>query len=81
MNGALLKMIFDKNTNVDLANSQHKKLLYEIAKEMFFDENALGIKNTRDSFFIRLLHSSAIMPSEVSTSFFTKKILFNFVID
>ena len=43
LRGDLLKMITDKNRNVDLASLADKNLMYEIAKEMYFDLKALGI--------------------------------------
>ena len=47
LNGDLLKMITYKNYNVDLASLSDKKLLYDFAKEMYFDVKARGIKSTR----------------------------------
>ena len=35
--GDLLKMITNKNYNVDLASLSDKKLMYDFAKEMHFD--------------------------------------------
>ena len=39
LKGDLLKMITNKNSNVDLASLQDKKLMYDFAKEMNFDTN------------------------------------------
>ena len=57
----LLKMITSRNFNVDLANVPHKNLMYEFAKEMYFDEKALDNKTTRDKSNKRLFHSTAII--------------------
>ena len=35
--------------------------MFEFAKEMFFDEKAIGNKSIRDKFFNKLLNSSAAM--------------------
>ena len=40
LTGDLLKMISNKNYNVDLANLSDKELMYDFAKEMHFDETA-----------------------------------------
>ena len=48
LKGDLLKMITNKNYNVDLASLADKKLMYDFAKEMNFDTKALGNKSTRD---------------------------------
>ena len=48
LDGQLRKMITNKNQNVDLAKILDKKLMLEIAKEMYFDRKALGKENTRD---------------------------------
>ena len=42
----LLKMITNKNYNVDLASLSDKKLMYDFAKEMNFDVKCLGRKST-----------------------------------
>ena len=39
LKGDLLKMITNKNYNVNLASLQDKKLMYAFAKEMNFDTN------------------------------------------
>ena len=46
LTGDLLKMITNKNYNVDLASLQDKKLTYDFAKEMNFDVKALGNEYT-----------------------------------
>ena len=66
----LLKMIFKKNYNVDLASLADKKLMYDFAKEMHFDVRGQGRKSTRDGTLINLLKSPAIMASGVSNTIF-----------
>ena len=68
----LLKMITNKNYNVDLASLQDKKLMYHFAREMNFDTKALGNKSTRDRTLIKLLKSPGSM---VSASGVSKTIL------
>ena len=65
----LLKMITNKNYNIDLASLQDKKLMYDFAKEMKFDLKAQGNKSTRDRTLIKLLKSPGLM---VSASDFSK---------
>ena len=69
----LLKMIINKNYNVDLANLQDTKLEFEISKEMYFDEKPLGLEGTRDKSLIRLLRSPAIMASRDIHNIFNRK--------
>ena len=57
----LLKMITNKNFNVDLAKSPDKKLMYDFATEMYFDVKATGKKSTRDRSFIKILKSPGLM--------------------
>ena len=66
----LLKMITNKNNNVNLASLADKKLMYNFAKEMHFDERRVGNKSTRDRTLIKLLKSPAIMASGVSKTIF-----------
>ena len=61
--GDLLKMITNKNYNVDLAILQDKKLMYDFAKEMHFHAKASGSKTTRDRTLIKLLKSPILMVS------------------
>ena len=68
LKGDLLKMITNKNYNVDLASLQNKKLMYDFAKEMNFDTKALGNKSTRDRTLIKLLKSPGIMVSASGVS-------------
>ena len=53
LGGEISKMMTNKNYNVHLANLLDKKLMFEFAKEMYFDEKAPGNKSTRDKTFIR----------------------------
>ena len=70
LKGELLKMITNKNYNVDLASLSDKKLLFDFAKEMNFDKSRVGNKSTRDRTLINLLNSPAIMASGVSNTIF-----------
>ena len=53
LKGDLLKMITNKNYNVDLASLADKKLMYKFAKKMNFDLKAQGNKSTRDRTLIK----------------------------
>ena len=66
----LLKMITNKNYNVDLAKLSDKKIMYDFAKEMYFDERGQGWKSTRDWTLLKLRKSPAIMGSGVSKTIF-----------
>ena len=79
----LLKMITNKNYNVNLASLQDKKLLYDFPKERNFDTKALGKKFTRDRTLIKLLKSPGLIVSAsgVSKTIFYHLILMNFVVD
>ena len=68
----LLKMITNKNFNVDLASLQDKKQMYDFAKEMNFDLKAPGDKSTRDRTLIKLIKSpgSIVSASGVSKTIF-----------
>ena len=63
LKGDLLKMITNKNYNVELASLSDKKLMYDFAKEMNFDLKTQGNKSTRDRTPIKLLNSPALMVS------------------
>ena len=63
LKGELLKMMTNKNYNVDLASLQDKKLKYDFAKEMKFDIKAQGNKSTRDRTLIKLLKSPSLLLS------------------
>ena len=70
LKGELLKMITNKNYNVNHASLSDKKLMYNFAKEMNFDKSRVGNKSTRDRTSISLLNSPAIMASGVSNTIF-----------
>ena len=61
LKGDLLKLITNKNYNVDLASLSDKKLMYNSAKEMHFDVKKIGNKSTRDRSLIELLKSPGLM--------------------
>ena len=66
--GDLLKMITNKNYNVDLASLADKKLLYDFAKEMKTDKRVQGRKSTRDRTLINLFKSQGLMVSASGNS-------------
>ena len=70
--GDLLKMITNKNYNVNHASLSDIKLMYDFAKEMHFDERRVGNKSTRDRTLIKLLKSPGLM---VSTSGVSKTLI------
>ena len=70
LKGDLLKMITNKNYNVDLANLSGKKLMYDFAKIMNFDLKAQSNKSTRDRTLTKLNKSPAIMASGISKTIF-----------
>ena len=47
LKGEILKMIIDRNFNLHLVELPDKKLMFDFAKEMYFDEKSLGNKSTR----------------------------------
>ena len=59
-------MITNKNYNVDHASLSDKKLMYDFAKEMHFDQRGVGNKSPRDRTLMKLLKSPAIIASGVS---------------
>ena len=63
LKGDLLEMITNSKFNVDLASLSDKKLMYDFAKEMHFDQNAVGNKSIRDRKLIKLLKSPGLMVS------------------
>ena len=67
----LLKMMTNKNYNVDLASLSDKKFLYDFAKEKNFDTKAQSNKPARDRTLIKILKSPGLMvsASRVSTIF------------
>ena len=68
LKGDHLKVITNKNFNVDLASLADKKLMYDFAKEMHFDTKAQGNKSTRDKTLIKLLKSPGLMVSASGVS-------------
>ena len=68
LKGDLLKMITNKNYNVNHASLSDKKLLYEFAKEMHFDERRVGDKSTPDRTLIELLNSPGLIVSASGVS-------------
>ena len=68
LKGDLLEMITNKNFNVDHASLADKKLMYDFAKEMKFDQKALGKKSTRDRTLINSLKSPGLMVSASGVS-------------
>ena len=63
LKGDLLKMITNKNYNVDLASLSHKNLMYVFAKEMIFDTKAQGKKSTSDRRLMKLIKLTGLMVS------------------
>ena len=57
LTGDLLKMITNKNYNFDLASVAGKTLIFDFAKEMYFDVRAPCDKSTRDKTPIKLFNS------------------------
>ena len=68
LKGDLLEMITNSKFNVDLASLADKKLMYEFAKEMHFDQNAVGNNSIRDRKLIKLLKSPGLMVSASGVS-------------
>ena len=54
LTGDLLKLITNKNYNVDLASLSDKILMYDFEKELNFDLKAQGKKSTRDRTLIKI---------------------------
>ena len=68
LKGDLLKMITNKNYNVDLASLSDKKLMFDFAKEIHFDLKAAGNKSSRDRTLIILVKSPGLMVSASGVS-------------
>ena len=68
LKGDLLKIITNKNYNIDLASLSDKKLIFDFAKQMNFDLKAQGNKATRDRTLIKLLKSAGLMVSASGVS-------------
>ena len=63
LQGDLLKMITNKNYEVDFATLSDEKLMYNFAKEMHFDVRGPGNEPTRDRSLIKLLKSPGLIVS------------------
>ena len=59
----LLKIVNNKNYNVDLASLADKRTMYDFAKELNFDLKSQGRKSTSDRTLIKLLKSPGLMVS------------------
>ena len=70
LKGDLLEMITNSKYNVNHASLADKKLMYDFAKEMHFDERHVGNKSTRDRTLINLLNSPRIVASGVPKTIF-----------
>ena len=68
LTGDLLEMITNSKYNVDLASLEDKKLMYDFAKEMNFDQKAQSNKSKRDRTLIKLLKSPGLMVSASGVS-------------
>ena len=68
LKGDLLKLITNKNYNVDLAKLSDKKLMYDFAKELNFDLKAQGNKSVRDRTHTKILKSPGLMFSASGVS-------------
>ena len=68
LKGDLLEMITNSKYNVDLASLADEKLMYDFAREMHFDQKALGKKSTRDKTLINLLKSPGLIVSASGVS-------------
>ena len=73
LKGHFLKMIANKNYNVDLASLLDKKLIYDFAKEIHFDLKAPSNESTRDRTPKEIFKSPAIMALGVTTIFLSEK--------
>ena len=73
LKGGFLKKITTKNDNRDLTSLSDKKMVFDFAKEMYFDVKAPGNKNNWDRSLERLPKSPAIMACGISTMFLPTK--------
>ena len=55
--GDLLKNLTKYKFNVDISTTQDRKLMFQFANEMIFDEKVAGIKTNRQKPLNRLLKS------------------------
>ena len=72
LEGDLLETMTNYDFNVDHSNQQDRKLIYELAKEMNFNIRQKGNKSDRDKSIIRLLRSTRILASGVTTIFLSE---------
>ena len=68
LRGDLLKILTNKNYNVDLASLSDKKLMYGSSKEMKFHLKSQGNNSTPDRTHIKLLKSPGLMCSASGVS-------------
>ena len=68
LKGDLLKMITNNNYCVVHASLAYKKVMYDFAKEVHFDQKAVGKKSTPDKTLIKLLKSPGLMVSASGVS-------------
>ena len=68
LKGDLLEMMTNSKFNIDVASLSDKKLMYDFAKEMHFDERNIGNKSIRDRKLIKLLNSPGLMVSASGVS-------------
>ena len=66
LEGDLLKVITNHKFNVDHSNQHNRKIIYEFAKEMYYDTKSTGRPSTRHDSMVRLLNQPAIMASGFS---------------
>ena len=64
----LLKMITNKNYNVDIDSLSDKKLMIDFAKEINLDTKVQGNKSTRNRTLIKLIKSPGLMFSASGVS-------------
>ena len=70
LDGDLLETMTNYVFNVNHANQQDRKLIYEFGKERMFDIEQKGRKSNRDKSMIKLIESPAIMVSGISKTIF-----------
>ena len=70
LDGSLLETMTPYDFNVNHANPQSQKSIYEFAREMKIYIKQKGRKNNSDKSMIKLLESPAIMASGVSKTIF-----------
>ena len=63
LKGDLLKLITNKNYNVDQASLSDKNVTYDFAKEMYFDVKAQNKKSTRNQTYIKMFKLPSVMVS------------------